>query len=428
MRMVRAGLVLVCIVFAGWLLPAQSSNEMQEKIKELEKQIAAQQAMLEELKKSIPNADETKKLMLETAQKEIAKETKKNGMADFKFSGDLRLRYEGTYYDSATTPDRNRYRMRARFGFTKQMGFGVTGIVRLATAAGRNTTGWDYSGEATSTNQTFTDAFDTKGVWLDQAYVTWTPDIAGHYFTFGGGKMANPFVSTIVVWDTDVNPEGFFQKLNFKKDAFEVFGTAGQLFLRENSKAADAYMLAYQGGVNVKMEKAGATFALAYYDYHNYEMNYKATNGNSTHLLPDGKTTILGAVDFNMVNVYGRFNYSGLKLPVEVFGDYTVNTGDQATGSHAGQDTAWSVGGTLGQNKKQRDFSIFYRYAWIESNAVVGYFADSDFGFANRKGHHFAFKYSVYDKLAVGMAFFSTNKITSPDPWNRLQLDLEYKF
>ncbi len=90
---------------------------------------------------------------------------------------------------------------------------------------------------------------DGKGLWLDQAYLTWTPPELGRHVTFAGGKFQNPWMSTPMVWDTDVNPEGFYEQFRFASDPVEVFATLGQTVIREVSDGDDAFMLAYQGGL-----------------------------------------------------------------------------------------------------------------------------------------------------------------------------------
>jgi hypothetical protein len=442
MKVLRVILAAALLAFAPAPLRAQDESAMAEKIKKLEEQLAAQQALLEEIKKALEEqkaqsaqntaeiqkamedqkaatTDEIKKTALETSQKEVAKETQNRGLTGWKFGGDIRLRYEGTYYDvDSSFEDRNRERIRLRFKVSKNIGWGVTGVFQLASGMGF---------EPTSTNQTLTDSFDRKDVWIDQAYITWTPDVAGHFFTFGGGKMANPFVATPMVWDTDVNPEGFFEKFSSKWGAVEPYFTFAQLTVRENSSKKDSYGLVYQGGANLKLaEKLTASANLAYYDYVHYDTNYKYPNGNTVG--GSGTNTWLDARDFHILDLLAQLKYDGWRHPLDFFVDYARNV--DAAGPYGDEDTAWSVGGGIGRNKAQKDWSVTYRYARIEPNAVVGAWADSDFGFANRKGSEVKFKYNIYDPLTIGASFWSTRPVVElvRDPWDRLQIDLEYKF
>src|SRR5206468_4042119 len=85
-----------------------------------------------------------------------------------KFSGDLRLRHEAFYVKSTGASaansghDRSRERMRLRFGVTANIQ-DVTAGFRLASGVG----------EQVSTNQTYQNDFNQKGIWIDQAYLSW---------------------------------------------------------------------------------------------------------------------------------------------------------------------------------------------------------------------------------------------------------------
>ncbi len=105
-------------------------------------------------------------------------------LTGWKFGGDIRLRYEGTYFDSDSTfQDRNRERMRLRFKVSKNIGWArVTEFFRSRLPGMGSIPLPPIKPSSTAS---------TGSVWIDQAYLTWTPDIEGHFFTFGGGKFAN---------------------------------------------------------------------------------------------------------------------------------------------------------------------------------------------------------------------------------------------
>lgn len=421
-------IMFMSLVVPGSVVQADAGSAgMEERIKQLETQIASQQVALDEMKADLKaKEDDTRKAMIETAQKETAKEFKKANLTGFKFFGDVRVRYDGTYWEENALPDRNTYRLRMRFGFSKNIGYGITGTVRFASGATTIVAGADLGGQPTSPNQTMGSSFERKGLWLDQAFLAWTPDIEGHFFTFAGGKFANPYFSTPMIWDTDVNPEGFYEKLNYKIGAVEPFLVCGQMIVKENALKADAYTLAYQGGVNLKAEKASLTLALAYYDWERYSSNFKYSNGNTTS--NTGGSTFLNAVNFHILDFLAQGKIDAWRYPLELFVDYARNL--DAEGPYAGQDTAWSIGGKIGRNKAQKDWSIAYRYARIDPNGVVGAFADSDFGYANRKGSEVMFKFNIYDPLVLGVSYWHTQPVVelARDSWNRLFIDLEYKF
>src|SRR5690606_29166336 len=121
--------------------------------------------------------------------------------------GDFRGRYDGIYSDIPNLTDRNRLRLRLRFGVVASLTDDFEVGLRLASAA---STGGDSGGDPISTNETFGNNSNRKPIGLDMAYVKWSPindpDLTGS-FTFG--KMANPYSFSEMVFDGDYTPEGF---------------------------------------------------------------------------------------------------------------------------------------------------------------------------------------------------------------------------
>jgi len=420
----RWTLVLALAVTLGPVLRADTAA-LEERIRQLEQQLAAQQIVLDQLKAEVrQQAAGQPQSVTETARTEVAKELGSHGLSRIRFSGDTRLRYDGIFYENENTADRQGFRLRARVRLEADLGHGAKGVFRLASGMAKAVPGWDFGSDAASTNQTFTDSFDGKGIWLDQAYLAWTPPELGRHVTLTGGKFQNPWVSTPMIWDTDVNPEGFYEQLRFANDQVEVFATLGQTVIREISSGDDAYMLAYQGGLKAGAGPVRLTGAVCYYDFHNYAANYKYAKGNHTTMV-DG-VTVLDAGDFNIVNALGQIEYSGWRYPLMAYADYAVNVG--ATGPHADEDTAWSLGGQIGQNRKAGHWSLFFRYTHIDANALVGAYVDNDSGNANRKGSQITFKYSFCDQIHFGPTLYITDKVSGSDRWNRFQFNLEASF
>ena len=441
MRQLRM-LWFLSLFLAAAPLGAQTAGTapgLEDRIRQLEAQIKAQQEALDALKQEMVTKQElsdkdaeNKKTAMDVADKAISKELKKGNLAGFKFGGDVRLRYEGTDYDDSTAT-RNRYRFRLRVNAQKTLGFGLTGHFQFASGNTTLANGQDLGGESTSTNQTMGASWERKGAWIDQAYITWTPDIPGHFFTFGGGKFKNVFVQTAgipLAYDTDVNPEGFYQTFTRSFRGVTPFFTVGELIIKENSSAQDAYMLAYQGGATVPLGPVTATVSSSYYHYLRYATNYKYANGNTVVKPAGSSTDVLAAGKFDSLGVMAKVNGKVGDLALEGNFEYYKNINDQNhTGVNADQDKAWQVGFMVGQNKKRNDWSVYATYRHIEADALVGAFTDSDFGHNNRKGTAVIFKYSIYDNLTIGANAFFTKPVTGTAAgFNRLLVDLEYKF
>ena len=323
-----------------------------------------------------------------------------------KFNADFRLRYQGEWWEYTDADgkerenDRHRGRFRLRFGFTKN--YEDEGLeVRFRLASGSDD-------DPTSTNQTLVKNYSKKPIWIDLAYAQYSPPkLQG--LTLAGGKVKNPFVNTDIIWDSDVNMDGLYQSFELKNGEFRPFVVLGEMFLAENKMDAehDSGMLAGQAGMRLKMDSFSATVAAAYYDFDEFERNYREAHGN-----PVGDDAVLGAGDFNVFDVVVELGAAVGKVPVKVVLDYAVNTADHANGASEfeGKDTALAALLSVGKCKDKHDWEISYKYAYIEANAVPGDFCDSDFGYANRRGHKLSLGYQAFKSASL----YLTGLLTEP--------------
>jgi hypothetical protein len=131
----------------------------------------------------------------------------------FRWTGDVRVRSDDFFqrYDGcAICNDRNRARVRVRFGFEGKINEDFTAGIALATGS---------LGDPTTTNETLTNMFDRKTIALDRGFVTYNP-VAHRWLSLTGGKFAFTWQRTSLTFDPDINPEGFVEK--FSKDFSSV--------------------------------------------------------------------------------------------------------------------------------------------------------------------------------------------------------------
>ncbi|MFP4105582.1 MAG: putative porin [Phycisphaerae bacterium] len=378
----------------------QTVNQLQNRIAELETK--QDQAMRREI-----HRDEVVALIKELNADAAAHSGMPSWLEDLKFFGDLRLRYENTCY-GPRAKERHRARYRLRFGIKKywldkelEVGF------RIASGS---------SDGPTSTNQTMGDGFATDELWIDRAYAKYKPKAVEGLMLIGG-KMGNPLVSTSMVWDSDVNPEGFFGSYTHKfDDNVEAFVGAGYFIANESQPEHDTILMAYQGGVNAKIGDVALTAAATWYDWDHY-------------------VNSVGGVDFDKMQALNLTLKAKTKiagLGVGGYVDFIKNLGSEnEPAPFEGEDTGYAAGIKLGGNKKKGDWSLGYEYKHIEANATANDFDDSDFGGTNRKGHAWKGKYSLTDDVSVGGAVFWTEDIKGPDAGDRdviTQIDLVWKF
>ena len=131
----------------------------------------------------------------------------------FRWTGDIRVRGESYFQDydgCAICNERNRARVRVRFGFEGKLNEDFSGGVALATGS---------MGDPTTTNETMTNMFDRKTISLDRGYINYNP-VAHRWLSLTAGKFAYTWQRTSVTFDPDVNPEGFVER--FSKDLTSV--------------------------------------------------------------------------------------------------------------------------------------------------------------------------------------------------------------
>ena len=437
-----------------------SSEELLKRLNELGDVIQKQQHEIERLKnelmnqkKSIHDVRESQEKKIQEAVEYEVKEKEKAWWGDripkwaksIKVSGDLRLRYEARFNceerqidgSEQDLPTRDRYRIRARLFFDGKINDEISAHFMICTNQDKNR-------EATTTNQSFSDDFNDKSIYLHRAYATYKPQwFKGLEVT--AGKFKNTFLHTDIMWDPDVNPEGIYERYQYNaSDSFQPYIHLGQMVVNEESKETDdAALYINQLGVDWKIGPVKCTFAGSYYDWSNlhntkylYNAGYKGGGGNT--FIEDRNGNLQYLYDYNLVEALSFLRFKIGAVPTKLMFNYIVNKADNVPGN---ADTAYFAGFKLGREKKKGDCSFFYKYAHIEKDSVLGSMNDQDFYGANRKGHKLVFRYMIFDKLRFGTAFFYTDPITAWDPGSvtfgknkcrehedRFQTDFVFKF
>ncbi|MCU0070266.1 putative porin [Pseudomonas koreensis] len=195
--------------------------------------------------------DQVKAEVMATAKQEnwAAPNTFPDWASRISFDGDIRLRDESRYYSGSnsneivdfaklnnngpydvnpnsstalppllnTREDReNLFRLRARLGMKAVISPEWTAGIRIGTGSDNN---------PVSTTQNLGGGFSKKDIWLDQGYLTWKPS---DELTLTGGRFANPFMSTDMLYSNDLNFDGVAAIFDHKLSRdWGVFGTLG---------------------------------------------------------------------------------------------------------------------------------------------------------------------------------------------------------
>ncbi len=356
---------------------------------------------------------------------------------EIKISGDLRLRGEDFHKTTPGQVDRSRqrYRLRVNTDFKLPKNF----FVKTTVASG--------TGEQVSTNQSFDNLSSQKSIWIDKVYAGWVPC---EFLTLQAGRMENPIwrqYSSDVVWDGDFNPEGFSESVNALVGPFNVFATALQMVVDEDSgnnqgtatagSQKDQWMLGEQVGVEFRLPlESRMRLAYANYNWINERMgdfSAVAFNEGNRRAFPSSGTL---SNNFYVNEYTGALSSWVLGKPVVLQGTYIRN--DQAREDALMQpkeNTGYQWGVIFGRAKEAKTWEVAYFNKHVRTDATVADVSDSDFGDGgtNREGHIMWLAYAPYEWMVLSLKHSNTqviNPALSPnrDDIRRTQLDWTMKF
>ncbi len=339
------------------------------------------------------------------------------------FKGDLRLRYQYEKRDSDDTA-RHRERLRYRFGFVAEAHDDVRVGMRLASG----------SDDPRSTNQTFQDAFSTKGIHLDEAYVEIVP---WEGLSILAGKFGKAFTTTDdLLWDGDIAFEGQIIRMWLPGPADNIaWSVSAGLFVLDEVKTSgdDPHMFVAQPVFKVMLSDAvDAQLTLAYHAF-NHVKGTSLEHSAGTNTKEGSEAEVLSSevlsYDFDSFNpaavvAYSWKSASGTKYKINLIGDYVYNTDSK--------DSGYLVGAKIGHAKvkEQGSWDVYYNLRRLERDAFLDVFPDSDFygGRTNVTGHEIVLKYALAKNVSFGLDYYLAEMIDGDhDQQNLLQADFEFK-
>jgi hypothetical protein len=280
-------------------------------------------------------------LVKESAETSAGKWKLSTPITELELYGDARLRYQYNGGRTDNTPvappgsgvagthdwqERERERYRLRLGLRGILADDWFFGIRLETNAASRSTNVTFGGDTSSSSPggggPFAKGDDT--VYVGQAYGGYKgfPGV-----TLTGGRMPNPLVTTLMVWDPDINPEGLAEQW---KHTFTIGGGGGQV---TQSYSKEGY--SKEGGKGMVAAQAAAepfkmtidvfvNFAQFVYDDSNPENTLGARSTTSanggTQLVPNTDAFLLAwqvGARFNFPkNIYFQlaptlYNYTG---------------------------------------------------------------------------------------------------------------------
>ena len=355
-------------------------------------------------------------------------------ITELELFGDVRLRYE---YRGGELPgddpahpndwqERERERYRLRLGLRGTLADDWFFGIRLETSASARSTNVTF-GDDTSTSSPGGGgpfAKGSDGVFVGQAYGGYRgfPDVI-----FTGGRMPNPFVTTRLVWDDDINPEGLAEQWkhtfefgesalppSYSKDGKAVAPSPSEPFLKldlfvnlgqfvyddanpENPIGprpttiqpvtgehqlvpnTDAFLLGWQAGARFEFPH------ILYFQFAPTLYNYTG-NGDTfnTHFSGDPGGNQTGINSLLVFDMPMELGWKLCNMPMRVFGDFAVNfeADDRADAAghpgKGGDRYAYEVGLAVGQLKKKHDWEIDTWWQHQDQYALDPNLVDSD--------------------------------------------------
>lgn len=349
-----------------------------------------------------------------------------------------------------TTEDRGRLRLRARLDVNAKVSDSMSTGVRLSTGSAT---------DRVSTNQTLGQNFNKYQVFVDRAYFKIDPT---DWLSISGGRIANPWFSTDLVWSENLNFEGVAvtaQWPNSQADAFQPFATVGAFPIREDAPPKRNRWL-YGAQIGAQWQANARTqlrFGLAQYIYKNiegqvdtdYDLVNKAGASYGQYeygpgLRQKGNTLVgtnspideadginISEVIFGLASKFkplaltaaARFSHFS-PYDLLVSAEYVTNLGyDEAdilrrTGFPVkGRKDGYQLKAAFGNGTVQNlgDWQASVGYRWIGSDAVLDAFTDSDLGLGgtNLQGLTLGLQYGVDRNATLGVRYLSAKQIDS---------------
>lgn len=367
-----------------------------------------------------------------------------------------------------STVDRDRLRVRARLGADVKVNDWLVGGLQFVT--GLQTT-------PLTPNQTEGIAQGKYVFGLDRAFLKATPR---PWLMVEGGRFANPFLYTDILFDPDLAFDGvaatFTPKLT---DSLTSFTTVGafpieEIESSEVNKARDKWLYSLQTGLKWQApNKSTVKLAVAYHDYKNVEgqsnsVDLNEFNGTAPAFRQRGNNTfdinaanlgssntdistgqLIGlASKFEQINIIGQIDFLNFDpVHVTLTGDYVKNIGFdkneilRRTGSLFKEETdAYQVkldvgtktfSGVRTEAIEKDDWMISLAYKRIEADSVLDGLNDSNFrlGGSDAKGWALVGNYAFDKNAWVGARYLSADTV-SGDPFSVdvFLVDLNAKF
>jgi len=263
-------------------------------------------------------------------------------------------------------------------------------------------------------------------IGIYRAFLGWNP-VDG--VALIAGKQKVPFYTTDLVWDADINPVGFSQKIDLNKtlgvSGFDLSLVSGQFVLNDNDESRDNSSFPnsnrdsflWQTQLVAGFDLGGAKLTVA--------PGYLSTNGASNgvtnaagtaNFVSDLQVLLLpGDVTGEVAGIKAKFEWD---LAYNTAGEDRANfySGVTPADSQPSDKLAWLLGIRLGENKKKGDLSAQVNYRRTGAGALPELVSDNEFAFGDSRnmcGFKVGAAYSLSDSSYFGLNYLRFEQIRS---------------
>ena len=387
-------------------------------------------------------------------------------ITEIELYGDMRVRYEARqgetgppntldpYHDTLRrSRERYRFRLGLRGTLADDWFFGL----RIETGSGSRSSNVTFGDDAGP----FGKATDTIGI--GQAYLGYS---GFRDFRLTAGKLPNPFVNTLMVWDGDINPEGLSEQwkhtfnlsfgggqttaaAEYSKDGkavaavtseptrmtLDLFANFGQFLYDDLNPEnplgprpvsggrfvpeSDAWLFGWQVGGRLNFTKTTyLQLAPTIYNYSGAGDTFNTFfSGDPDRLTgtPPARTARnqTGVNSLLVFDMPGEFGWNIGELPFRVFGDFAVNLDADDRAEAAGhpdkgdQRYAYQIGVGVGRVRAKHDWELRAFWQHTEQFSLDPNLVDSDFfdSRINMEGIVIQAGYGITDAIVFNLSY-----------------------
>ena len=387
-------------------------------------------------------------------------------ITEIELYGDMRVRYEARQGETGPpstldrpndTLRRSRERYRLRLGLRGTLADDFFFGLRLETSTNPRSTNVTFGDDTGPFGKT------SDGANVGQAYLGYK---GFRDITLSAGKMPNPFVNTLMVWDGDINPEGLAEQWkhtfnlswgggtttsaeSYTKDGksvaaatsepshmtIDVFANLGQFVYDDANPEnplgvrgvsggrlvpnSDAWMFGWQLGAKFNFTKT-TYFQLAptLYNYSGAGDTFNAFYSGDPDRLAGTPAvrTARNQTGIDSLLIYDmpmEFGWTMHEIPFRIFGDFAVNLDADDRAAAAGHPDmgderyAYQIGLGIGKIKAKHDWELKGWYQHTEHYALDPDLVDSDFfdSRVNMEGFVVQAGYALSDAVIFNLSY-----------------------